>query len=101
MPFNEVIPVYNEIIRNAYVQNAALLTVNADGTYSYHSILKGQSEYWLGAAAITMTTRFEESTVWDSGLEFGPRHTELWSCGAFFSGVCRGLTPPPPRPIQI
>jgi hypothetical protein len=72
MPFNEVIPVYNEIIRNAYVQNAALLTVNADGTYSYHSILKGQSEYWLGAAAITMTTRFEDSTVWDSGLEFGP-----------------------------
>jgi hypothetical protein len=36
--FKEIIAVYSE---NQKIQNAALLTVKADGSYSYHSTLKG------------------------------------------------------------
>jgi hypothetical protein len=42
MLFKEIIAVYTRNHTNPYIQNTALLTFKADGTYSYHSSLKGQ-----------------------------------------------------------
>jgi hypothetical protein len=39
--FKEIIAVYSENHAKPIIQNAALLTVNADGSYSYHPTLKG------------------------------------------------------------
>jgi hypothetical protein len=41
MPFQEVIAVYCENHMKLCVKNAALMTVRADGTYSYRLELKG------------------------------------------------------------
>jgi hypothetical protein len=35
MLFKEIIAVYAETILNPYIQNAALLTIKGDGTYTY------------------------------------------------------------------
>jgi hypothetical protein len=40
MLFKEIIAVYCENQTKLWVQNAALMTVKADGTYSYRSALK-------------------------------------------------------------
>jgi hypothetical protein len=39
--FKEIIAVYSENHAKPIIQNAALLTVKADGSYSYFSALKG------------------------------------------------------------
>jgi hypothetical protein len=41
MLFEEIIPVYTENHNNPKIQNAVFLIVKEDGTYSYHSVLKG------------------------------------------------------------
>jgi hypothetical protein len=41
MLFKEIIDVYSENYTKQKIQNAALLTVKADGSYSYRSALKG------------------------------------------------------------
>jgi hypothetical protein len=41
MLFKEIIAVYSENHAKPEIQNAALLTVKADGSYSYRSALKG------------------------------------------------------------
>jgi hypothetical protein len=39
--FKEIIAVYSENHKKQYIQNEALLTVKADGSYSYRSALNG------------------------------------------------------------